>query len=299
MSHSEFNQTTIFFDKDSVQECRDLYQAQGMSISTIAKFKELVYLYYQNNERKFSWRTKITPYHVVVSEIMLQQTQTHRVADKFDAFITVFPTFAALATAPFEEVLRLWKGLGYNRRALNLQKIALRITLEYDQQLPNDPELLVTLPGIGKATAASICAFAFNKPTVFIETNIRTVFIYLFFSQETNIHDNDIIPLIAQTVDQTNPRDWYYGLMDYGVMLKKTIGNFSRLSKHHTKQSTFKGSDRQIRGLILQALLDTPGITEYLLIVRLNKEENRVLKMLDQLKREGFIQQQGKLLLLS
>lgn len=299
MSPSKFNQTTLFFDKDSVQECQGLYTAQGMNVKTITKFQELVYEYYQTSGRSFSWRTTITPYHVVVSEIMLQQTQTYRVAEKFDAFVSAFPSFKTLANAPFEEVLRLWKGLGYNRRALNLQKIAQHITVEFDQQLPSDPELLVKLPGIGKATASSICAFAFNKPTVFIETNIRTVFIYLFFNKENEIHDNDIIPLIAQTVDQTNPRAWYYALMDYGVMLKKTIGNFSRLSKHHTTQSTFKGSDRQIRGLILQALLDTPGVTEHLLIVRLNKEEGRVLKMLDQLKREGFIQQQGKLLLLS
>jgi len=296
---SLFNQTIIQTNNELVAECRDLFRSHGASPQLIKKFQETITHHYENFGRSFAWRKNITPYHIVVSEIMLQQTQTHRVAEKFELFIARFPDFATLAAAPFEEVLRTWKGLGYNRRAMNLQKIAQLVTQGYSGALPSEPEVLETFPGIGKATAASICAFAYNKPTTFIETNLRTVFIYFFYPTKTDIHDKELMPLIEKTVDQSNPREWYYALMDYGVMLKKTIGNLSRQSKHHTKQSRFEGSDRQIRGMILQALLDTPGVTQNMLIKRLDKEEERVLKILKQLKSEGFIQNHKRLLMLS
>ena len=299
MQENLFNQTIIQTNKELVEECRDLFKAQGSSLELVKKFQETILHYYENFGRSFSWRKEITPYHIVVSEIMLQQTQTHRVENKFELFTAQFPDFKTLASAPFEEVLRVWKGLGYNRRAMNLQKIAQTVTQGYSGALPSEPEVLETFPGIGKATAASICAFAYNKPTTFIETNVRTVFIYFFYPTKTAIHDKDLMPLIEKTVDKNNPREWYYALMDYGVMLKKTIGNLSRQSKHHTKQSRFEGSDRQIRGMILQALLDTPGVTQNMLIKRLDKEEDRVLKILKQLKSEGFIQNHKQLLMLS
>lgn len=299
MQENLFNQTVTQTNKELVQECRDLFVSQGMSKQCIIKFQETILHYYEHFGRSFSWRKRITPYHIVVSEVMLQQTQTHRVIEKFELFITRFPNFASLAAAPFEEVLRTWKGLGYNRRAMNLQKIAQIVTQGYSGTLPSDPAVLETFPGIGKATAASICAFAYNKPTTFIETNVRTVFIYFFYPTAKDIHDKELMPLIEKSVPKSDPRSWYYALMDYGVMLKKTIGNLSRQSKHHTKQSRFEGSDRQIRGMILQALLDTPGVTQNMLIKRLDKEEERVLKILKQLKSEGFIQNRGRLLMLS
>lgn len=299
MQETLFNQDLIQTDNALVRECRDLFHAKGMDPMTIAKFQETIYHYYHHFGRTFSWRNSITPYHVVVSEVMLQQTQTHRVVDKFELFTARFSGFAQLAHAPFEEVLRSWKGLGYNRRAMNLQKIAQKVMVEYAGQLPDKPEILQTFPGIGAATAASICAFAFNKPTVFIETNIRTVFIYFFYRKQTDIHDKELIPLIEKTVDRRCARTWYYALMDYGVMLKKTVGNLSRQSKHHSKLSKFEGSDRQIRGMILQALLDTPGLTQAMLLMRINKQEDRVLKMLQQLCSEGFIQKRRNLLQLS
>lgn len=219
------------------------------------QFITIVNNFYANNRRSFAWRETITPYNVFVSEVMLQQTQTYRVAPKFDAFIQYLPDFKTLADAPFSQVLSLWKGLGYNRRALNLQRAAQMVVDNYNNILPDDPRLVDELPGIGPATASSIVCFAFNKPTVFIETNIRTVFIYHFFPCRTDVHDKELIPLIQDTVDQINPREWYYALMDYGVYLKKEVGNVSRASKHYTKQSRFEGSNRQIRGAILECLL--------------------------------------------
>lgn len=271
------------------QEITDLFLSQGLSQQTIKAFRTTIWHYYERNRRSFSWREEITPYRVVISEIMLQQTQTDRVAKKFNDFIIQFPTFESLANAPFAEVLKYWKGLGYNRRALNLQKIAQIIHHDFGGTLPNVPEILETFPGIGKATAASITCFAYNRPIAFIETNIRTIFIYFFFRNRLDIHDKELMPLIEMMLDTSQPREWYYALMDYGVMLKKNVGNLCRLSKHYAKQSKFQGSDRQIRGMILQLLLDQPRIDEQSLLTQLSKDETRVKVIMRELISEGFI----------
>jgi A/G-specific adenine glycosylase len=219
------------------------------------EFINKIWDFYRANKRNFAWRDNPTPYNVFVSEIMLQQTQTFRIIDKFELFISIFPDFKTLAEAHFVDVLRCWKGLGYNRRAKFIQQAAQIIYTQHNAQLPNTPEELVKLPGIGPATACSIPTFAFNQPTVFIETNIRAVFIHEFFPNQENISDAQLMPLIKNTVDLQNPREWYYALMDYGVFLKKTHKNPSRKSKHHVTQSKFEGSGRQLRGKILELLL--------------------------------------------
>jgi len=259
----------------------------------IRTFQDCIWQFYQAHGRSFEWRHVQDPYQIVVSEIMLQQTQTHRVAQKFSAFIKAFPTFDTLAQASLQEVLFYWQGLGYNRRGLYLQHIAKKIIDEYNGQLPNDPAILVNFPGIGPATASSICAFAFNRPTVFIETNIRTVYIYFFFaSTHDKVADKQLIPIIEQTVDTTNPREWYYALMDYGVFLKKSAINPSRKSAHHAKQSKFEGSDRQIRGMILRYVLQsTSPLTLTTLCTLIDRDADRIEKISQQLCAEGFIVQ--------
>lgn len=264
-----------------------------------ANFIATIWDYYAAHKRSFPWRETTNPYHIVVSEVMLQQTQTDRVVEKYLAFIQALPTFQALASVDFSELLALWSGLGYNRRALYLQSLARAVVEQYGGELPNDPELLVELPGIGKATAASITAFAFNKPTVFIETNIRAVFIHEFFSDRTDVHDREIIPLVTATVDQQNAREWYYALMDYGVMLKKKHKNPSRRSTHHTQQSRFEGSERQIRGMILRALLEQPLLAREDFYARIPREPQRIDNNLDALCGEGFLMQRGELYLLA
>lgn len=221
----------------------------------LQEFIEIIWGYYHANKRQFTWRTNPSPYQVLISEIMLQQTQTFRVAPKFELFMQELPTIEALATAPFAQILALWKGLGYNRRARYLQETAQRIVSEHGGIVPCDPRILETFPGIGYATARSIVAFAYNIPTVFIETNIRAVFIKHFFPEQEKITDKQLMPLITETVDRENPREWYYALMDYGVKLKAEHKNPSRASAHHTQQSKFQGSNRQIRGKILEHLL--------------------------------------------
>lgn len=235
------------------------------------------------------WREVINPYYVVVSEVMLQQTQTGRVEKKFPLFIELFPTFEALAQAPFVNVLECWVGLGYNRRARALHEISNRVCKDFGGQLPSEIEVLETFKGLGKATASSIVAFAFNKPTVFIETNIRTVYLHTFFPGEEGISDSELLPYIEATVDKKNPREWYYALMDYGVMLKKQYKNPSRNSRHHVVQSKFEGSRRQVRGAVLKYLVKSGEVQKQKLLKELLFDQSTVESVLLDLQKEGLI----------
>lgn len=267
-----------------------------LSIQGASLFTQHVKNYFQLYGREFAWRETWDPYHIVVSEVMLQQTQTERVKYKYQLFIEAFPTFQALAQASLADVYYYWQGLGYNRRALALQKIAQKVIADFGGILPNSPEILETFPGIGKATAASICAFAFNKPTVFIETNIRTVFIHSFYrASKKNIHDDQIRYLVANTLDSEHPRLWYYALMDYGVAIKKELGNQNHRSAHYTKQSKFEGSERQVRGLILKALQKSKWLTSENLSELINRDLEKVERNLKNLQRDGLIVKKDEL----
>jgi A/G-specific adenine glycosylase len=273
-----------------------MYGRQGLCDQTVRLFKSEIYRYYLNRGRQFSWREKISPYRVLVSEMMLQQTQTSRVAAKFDPFMRAFPGFAELASAPFSDVLRFWKGLGYNRRAKYLHDSARLVVDDYAGKLPGDPQILVRFPGIGKATAASICVFAFNVPLAFIETNIRTVFIHFFFADHSQVADRDVLPLVEKTLDTDNPRQWFYALMDFGVMLKKQVGNVGRKSRHYQKQSPFAGSDRQVRGQILQQLLDHQSVEITQLSGSLEQPVERLQPLIEALRLEGLVQERDGIL---
>lgn len=226
----------------------------------IRTFQKCVYTYYRNNKRELPWRLTTNPYKILVSEIMLQQTQVPRVIPKYNEFIRQFPNINSLSRAPLRKVLRAWSGLGYNRRASSLQRAAQQVTRDFNGAIPRSHEALVTLPGIGNATAQAILAYVYNLPVVFIETNIRTVFIHQFFKGRKEINDKDILPLVEQTLDREKPRVWYSALMDYGTMLKEQYGNASKQSAHYTRQSRFEGSHRQLRGFILKELLKRKGV---------------------------------------
>lgn len=289
------DQQQILFNTEAIFDGTRYYQNGSLAHDGIIAFKEAIWHYYNINGRQFPWRQTTNPYNIVVSEVMLQQTQTYRVEPKYLAFIQELNSFAALANAEQRDVIRLWQGLGYNRRALGLQKLAFIIEQDFDGQLPNDPVILETLPTLGHATARSVATFAFNTPTTFIETNIRAVFIHTFFGTQhtTAVHDKELMPLIEQTLDTSNSRTWYYALMDYGVMLKKLFKNPSRKSKHHTQQSKFEGSDRQIRGTILKLLtahttLSHQGLI-FLLCQSLNCEQERAERILATMQHEQFL----------
>lgn len=235
----------------------------------------------------------VNPYTVLVSEFMLQQTQVERVLGKYPSFIGTFPDFLSLARASLKDVLTLWLGLGYNRRAVNLWKTAQKVVDEFRGSLPDTPEELMQMPGIGRATAGAILAFAFNKPVVFIETNIRRVFIHFFFRDRTDVRDGEILPLIDMTLDRENPRQWYYALMDYGAMLGRQPSNPNRRSAHYTKQTAFEGSDRQVRGMTVRLLLEHGTITRKALSSRLNVGTDRLRRILAGLRQDGLITREG------
>ena len=222
---------------------------------------------------------------------MLQQTQTRRVSEKYLKFKKKFPDFLSLSIASLEEVLKEWKGLGYNRRAIALKTIADTVVKNFEGKLPDSIDILKSFPQIGHNTASSIITFAFNRSTAFIETNIRRVYIYFFFPNKRKIDDKEILPIVKNSVDNANPREWYYALMDYGVMLKKAHPELNKKSTHYRKQAPFKGSTRQIRGKILELLIKQ-GKMEIKNIQRVfdSNEQKKINNMLNQLEKEGFIE---------
>jgi A/G-specific adenine glycosylase len=248
-----------------------------------------LYTFYDKEARVLPWRSDPSPYEVLVSEIMLQQTQVPRVIEKYNEFMRTFPTIHSLAQAPTDQLLNVWQGLGYNRRALNLRKAAQALVAQHNGNLPQTLEELDALPGIGPATAASISAFAFNKPVVFIETNVRSVFIHFFFKNKEEVRDGEILPLVEQALDRTNSRKWYSAIMDYGTILKKQVVNPSRKSKHYTKQSTFEGSERQLRGKVLKLFTKKQSYSRTQLQEACN--DSRLDTVLQQLIKEGFLRE--------
>jgi A/G-specific adenine glycosylase len=276
-----------------VEPFADTLNPGRLTPAAARRFRRRIYRYFHDHGRQMPWRDTADPYRILISEIMLQQTQVERVALKYDPFLTAFPDLSALARAPLRDLLANWQGLGYNRRALALQRLARQVVAEFDGRLPDSVAALRTLPGIGPATAGALAAFAFNQPVVFIETNIRRVFLHFFFPGRSGVTDQEILPLVDQTLDRRHPRPWYYALMDYGAMLKRAAPNPNRRSAHHQRQAPFAGSDRQIRGLILQALLKTPVLSLESLIEAVGQSPARTTRLTHTLLREGFLEQQG------
>lgn len=244
--------------------------------------------YHRHGRHELPWRLTNDPYTILVSELMLQQTQVSRVIPKFLNFIERFPTIHELSKAELGEVLALWQGLGYNRRAKFLWRLAQELTSHHHSKFPDTESELKKLPGIGPYTASAIVSFAFNQPTVVIETNIRAVFLYHFFPQQSNVPDSLLIPLIQLTTHQQNPREWYWALMDYGAHLKKVLPNPSRKSKHHTQQTRFQGSLRQVRGEIIRLLIQG-NLTESELKQKLTSNKTHFNEALQQLLNEKLV----------
>lgn len=266
-----------------------VFREQGLTGDLVVALQQVIYHYYDSQGRDLPWRRTRDPYAILVSEMMLQQTQVERVLLKYGPFLERFPDLARLAQAPLAEILTAWQGLGYNRRAKALQGIARRVTEELDGRLPADRRILESLPGIGPGTAGALLAFAFEQPVAFLETNIRRVFLYWFYPEEEAVPDRRLLPLVLLTLDAPHVRRWYYALMDYGAGLKKQVPNPNRRSAHYSRQSPFAGSDRDIRSRILRLLLQTDIMTEAALLARIPVEAARLRKILAQLEREQFL----------
>ena len=275
--------------KRSPIRSRSKARTAPLTPSQIRSFQKKVYKYYDTHGRDLPWRKRVTPYRVLVSEIMLQQTQVDRVIEKYKEFLSAFPDFKTLAKAPLPKLLKIWSGMGYNRRALSLRKLAQVVVTEHKGRLTSDPDTLMTLPGIGPYTAGAVSAFAFNKPVVFLDTNVRRVFIHEFFADRQGVHDDELVPVIERALDTDNPRKWYNALMDYGTMLKQEHGNPNIRSAHYTRQSPFENSNRQVRGRIVKALVGGAALTADRIVKETGMDAERVRKNLEQLEREGFL----------
>ncbi|MDO8564441.1 MAG: A/G-specific adenine glycosylase [bacterium] len=293
-----------------------------ITANEVKKFQRTVSDYYKKNKRAFPWRPpqlllrkdgRADPYKILVSEIMLQQTQADRVVPFFNAFMKKFPTVKALAKGPQAEVLKSWQGLGYNRRALNLKRAAERIVSEFGGVVPATLDELDSLPGVGRYTAGAVLAFSHNLPSAFIETNIRSVYLHFFFKNRENVRDAEILELVEQTlpnkvqsrsylfpdsrsdltkVEPCSVREWYAALMDYGAMLKETIGNPNPRSAHYGKQKAFKGSRRELRGEILRKA--GKGLISARDFTSSAAAHFSVSMVLNELTHEGFLRKQGQ-----
>ena len=250
-------------------------------------FRDLVLGFHARSGRDFPWRSTRDPWAILVSEIMLQQTQTERVLPKYRAWLEAYPQPAVLASAPLADVLTLWSGLGYNRRALALVRAAAIIASA--DRFPDDEESLLDLPGVGPYTARAVLAFAFDRPVVLIETNIRSVFLHLFFAGDQGVTDARITPLIEATLFRDDPRIWYYALMDYGVGIKKQMGNPGRRSAHYSRQEPFADSNRRLRGSLLKHLGGSRGKDADELAAALPFSRESVNAALAELRAEGFV----------
>lgn len=267
-------------------------------------FRQTVWDYYHDHGRHdLPWRQpeadgSFDLYKILVSEVMLQQTQVGRVTVKYREFLRKFPNFEVLAQAELGDVLRAWSGLGYNRRAKYLWQAAGIVLRDTKSFHAGDSDLLhelVKLPGVGMNTAGAVAAYTYNVQVIFVETNIRTVFIHHFFHDDLNISDSAIRDLVEQTLDREHPREWYWALMDYGAFLKQTVGNLNRSSKHYTKQSKFAGSKRQIRGEVLRQLAGGPKIKAELTEAI---SDDRLTAIIDDLLDEDMIRQKDNKLML-
>ena len=277
--------------------------------------------------RDLPWRRTRDPYIIWLSEVMLQQTQVPRVETRMPAWLDRFPTVQALAQAAPSDVLDAWQGMGYNRRALALHNAAQRVVGDWGGEFPRETRDLVALPGIGPATAQGIRSFAFDLPGVYLETNVRTVFLHHFFPDVPAVPDRELVPLIQAACpaapgaaadeiapfavpqdDADTPRAWYYALLDYGAYLKKTLPNPSRRSAGYSRQSKFEGSRRQKRAHIVRMLLaardgQPAGITLADAVAGVNEmeaaagrgpvERDLIAGILADLEREGFCRAEG------
>ncbi len=261
---------------------------------------EVVAYYDAHGRHDMPWRQPedgaFDPYKIMVSEIMLQQTQVARVIPKYQEFLQAFPGVHELAGAPLSEVLKLWVGLGYNRRAKYLHEAA-KVLAPKDG--PWTYEDLVARKGIGPNTAAAVLVYSYDEPLLFVETNIRTVIIHHFFADRQAVTDVEVLSVLGRVntvaFARSHPRQWYWALMDYGTYLKASAGNAGRRSSSHAKQSRFEGSNRQVRGRVIRALAMGPTSKRALQKQLLDPRFDTVL---DALMREKLVKLSGNVLML-
>jgi A/G-specific adenine glycosylase len=255
--------------------------------ASIEEFQNRVMTWWEKNARNLPWRESPSPYNVLVSEVMLQQTQVSRVIPKYLEFLGEFPTIESLAKADTKRLLQVWSGLGYNRRAMWLRDAAREATKR--GELPRTARELCELKGIGPYTSRSILIFAFNEDLAAIDTNIRRVLIASGFADEKT-SDNQLQSVADRLLLRGRSSDWHNALMDYG---SKVLTSSSTGIAPISSQARFTGSNRQVRGAIIRQLTCTDSLSLEDLLEELRAEGIRFTNLehiLDQLIEEGFIE---------
>jgi A/G-specific adenine glycosylase len=263
------------------------------SSSEISEFKGIISSYFEEKGRSFPWRTDTRPWGVLVSEFMLQQTQTEQVIPYWERWMRLWPAPEDLNKVSLEDALREWSGLGYNHRGRYVKDCARIITKKYGGKVPETPAELLSLPGIGAYTAGAVACFAYNHPGVFIETNIRASVLHFFFQGQNGVKDREIYPILEEALDRENPRRWYWALMDYGAALKRLTRNPGRRSARYSRQSSFKGSFRQIRGGLVKALVSRGPASAEELLEHTGFEREDLYRALAVLEKETMIAETG------
>lgn len=257
----------------------------------LQEFRKLAFDYYRKYGRHdLPWRRTKEPYRILVSEVMLQQTQVERVIPYYKEFLKRFPTVETLAGAPLSFVLTAWQGLGYNRRAKMLHEAAKQVVKEYRGKFPRDIEKLESLRGVGPYTARAIAAFAFNKDVTFIETNIRTAVMHHFFAKKEKVSDAEIAKILTRAFPKGKAREWNSALMDYGSYLKRSGVRTNHRVKGYVKQKKFDGSYREARGAILRALVRAPRKGAFLTTLLGSERELQMKSALASLTKEGMVE---------
>lgn len=260
---------------------------------TTRTFQSHILSWYKHNKRDLPWRHTTDPYEILVSEIMLQQTQVSRVIPKYELFLRTFPTIHELAHAPDGKLLEVWNGLGYWRRAQFLKKAAQNVT-QLPDGFPKTPQELQQLPGVGPYTAGAVACFAFGSTDAFIDTNIRKIYLHFFFPNQTDISDSQILDIAQRAVYKEDPRNWHWALFDYGAteLRDKTV---NKRSKHYAKQSPLKGSFRFYRALAVKKLLEKQRLPKEVMLdfleetLREDEQDHCPQAILDALVKDNLI----------
>jgi len=258
--------------------------SRNISREKIQRFQKKVFSFYQKNKRDLPWRKTTDPYKILLSELMLQQTQVKRVILYYDKWIARWPTIDALASASLSKVLQMWMGLGYNTRAVNLHITARKIVTEFNSDVLKAMKQYKELPGIGRYTSQAVQIFSSNENLFTVDTNIRRIFI-CEFDLSTKIPEKELWGLAERCLPLGKSRDWHNALMDYGALhltARKTG------IKPKTQQSRFEGSNREIRAKILRCLLtNSTSLSE--LEKKLGIKQKRLRSILDKMINEKII----------
>ena len=260
---------------------------------SIRAFQSLIWNYYRRHARPMPWRESSDPYHIYLSEVMLQQTQVARVLPRYLQYIKRYPTITEVAQAPLSQLLQMWQGLGYNRRAINMGRACRLMATHHSGRIPQRRKELLALPGVGVATAGAILVYAFGQRAPFIETNIRRLFIHFFFAERPltdSIADSEIMPLIEKSLPRRKLRHWFYALTDYGAKLARKSPNPNRRAQAYRQQPPFAGSHRALRGAIIRYVLQEKALSRSLLCEHLPAYGTaQIEQALAELAAEGMI----------